>query len=211
MVSIDVSKAKFDRIANKQDYWINKPDTFSINFRAKSSLSFCVNFCLNDEQILVPALKSVKDENDNNFLEKTLQMSVDPKFGENYIDLLFSCDNLDDKKMSAQQKSIEIDNISINNTLIEQSKFGMDNVSFQSGDLSYLTPDEQEKYRYALLRKHGGYFGFFGRIRFPYYRFMNAKDVRIYKRNDYGVDCNNHFTVIYDKPPRKTKDFLKND
>ena len=209
MVSINVSKDKFDRIVNRETQegkvlWNGRPDIFKINFKATSSLPFSVDLYTNGVK-----LKSFHNEHADSILEETIQISVKPRFGQNYIDIVFSCDEIDDK-ISAQQKSIEFDSVSINDQIIEQSNFGMDSVCFQSSDLSYLLPDKQETYRYELLRRHGGYFGFFGRIRFPYYRFVNADDSRIYKRNDYGVDCNNNFTVIYDDPPRKTKDLFKN-
>ena len=56
MVSINVSKDKFDRIVNRETQegtvlWIGRPDIFKINFRAKSSLPFSVNLYTNDVKL----------------------------------------------------------------------------------------------------------------------------------------------------------------
>tara|TARA_E500000178_G_C16875555_1_gene686481 strand:+ start:282 stop:851 length:570 start_codon:yes stop_codon:yes gene_type:complete len=188
MVSIIVSKDKFDDMVKRNKFGVLGRDTLRIKYYAKSSSAFDVSIFINGRKI-----------KDSNAGGDDYTTSIESKFGENYVDIVFS--HVGQEK-PVHQKSIEIYAISINDINIEKSNFGMDKVYFQKG--------EQENYRHELARSHGGYFGFFGRIRVPYYRFSDINDSRIYKRNDYGVDINNKFTTIFDHTPIKTKDMFQN-
>ena len=188
MVSIIIPKDKFDDMVKRDKSAILGKDTLHIEYHAKSSSAFKVSILLNGLKI-----------KDSNAYSDDFETDVESKFGENYVDIIFSQVGQEEP---VHQKSIEIDSISINDVNIEKSNFGMDQVYFQKG--------EQENYRHELARSHGGYFGFFGRIRVPYYRFRDIHDSRIYKRNDYGVDINNRFTTIFDQKPIKTKDMFQN-
>ena len=188
MVSIIVSKDKFDDMVKRNKSSVLGRDTLRVKYYAKSSSTFNVSIFINGLKI-----------KDSNAGGDDFTSTIESKFGENHVDIVFSHA---DQQQPVHQKSIEIDSISINDINIEKSNFGMDEVYFQNG--------EQEYYRHELARSHGGYFGFFGRIRVPYYRFSDINDSRIYKRNDYGVDINNKFTTIFDHKPMKTKDMFQN-
>jgi hypothetical protein len=188
MVSIIVSKDKFDNIVKREKSTVVGKDLLHIKYLAKSTSSFNVLVSING----VPLKES--NANSNEF-----KISIESKFGENYVDIIFLHTG---DQTPVQQKSLVIDFITINGINVEKSNFGMDKL--------YCGEIEQEQYKHQLARSHGGYFGFFGRVRIPYYRFKDVDDNRIHKRNDYGVDVNNKFTKIFDQKPRKTKDLLQN-
>lgn len=204
MVSINIPRDKFDkaikRIKNRQ--FSERKDNVQITLTAKSSLPFSIDFVINSHERPEHKLCSVDN---HSTISCTVKIPVEPTLGLNNIDIIFSCV----PQASATQKSIELNRIAINDTTIRQSNFGMDRVDFQPDDMLHLTKNKQQEFRRELSGNHGGYFGFFGRVRIPYYRFTNSDDVRIYKRADHGLQCGDRRTIVYDDPPKKTKDILK--